>query len=88
MRTVSNSWNDLLVVSSNSTRFWLIASVLILGLPSLGRADECSDMLAAFNETVDAGRDADAQLLVDKIATHAFAGKCRHPCSVASLLFA
>jgi outer membrane protein OmpA-like peptidoglycan-associated protein len=60
---------------SFSARSWLIASVLVLGFPSLGRADQCSDMVDTFNEAVDAGRDAEAQLLVDKIATHPLCGQ-------------
>jgi len=63
----------------NSVSSLLFALALLLGPASWALADDCSDMVDQFNEAVDAGRDADAQGLVDKIATHGLCGRFQVP---------
>jgi outer membrane protein OmpA-like peptidoglycan-associated protein len=65
--------------SSNSVRSSLFAAALFLAIISPARADECADLVDQFNEAVDAGRDGDAQILVDKIATHGLCGSFQVP---------
>jgi outer membrane protein OmpA-like peptidoglycan-associated protein len=59
----------------NPARSILVACVLIGCSIAAGRADTCSDMLARFNEAVDAGHDQQAQQLVESISTDALCGR-------------
>jgi outer membrane protein OmpA-like peptidoglycan-associated protein len=52
---------------------------LFVGSGTAGWADTCSDLLARFNEAVDAGHDQQAQKLIENIATDALCGRFQIP---------
>jgi outer membrane protein OmpA-like peptidoglycan-associated protein len=57
-----------------------IAGAIVAGsLSSPSLADDCGRLLEEFNRTIDGGREADAQQLVDKIATDAQCGRYQAP---------
>jgi outer membrane protein OmpA-like peptidoglycan-associated protein len=62
-------------------RFVSAAAALVIGLEFSvpAAADACKDLLDTFNRTVDAGQDAEAQSLVDRIATSAECGRYQVP---------
>ena len=53
-----------------------IACAIVLGVSAgPSRAEDCNQLIGAFNRAVDAGQEADAQKLVDRIATDAQCGR-------------
>ncbi|MCW6506735.1 OmpA family protein [Lichenifustis flavocetrariae] len=58
----------------------LIGAIMVsLGGISPSHADACAGKIEQFNEAVDAGREADAQSLVDQIATDGVCGRFQVP---------
>lgn len=55
------------------SRVLLVSAILVLAAAG-ARAEDCQSLVAAFNQAADAGREAQAQTLVDKIATDAQCG--------------
>ncbi len=66
---------------ARATLFSLVAITFftILGYSVPGHAEDCAAKIQRFNETADAGRDADAQELVDAISTDASCGQFQIP---------
>lgn len=62
---------------SLSGRFWLssLACALIVCNPGLGRAQDCSQLVSTFNQQVEAGRESEAQSILDRIAVDARCGQ-------------
>ena len=61
----------------NQLRYlWVVALlVAVVGNSAPARAADCSQLVDEFNRAVDAGREAEAQLLTDRIATDAQCGR-------------
>jgi len=56
--------------------FWVVALlVAVVGNGAPARAADCSQVVDEFNRAVDAGREAEAQLLTDRIAMDAQCGR-------------
>lgn len=53
----------------------LVPALLLAGSAGFAAAADCSKLIADFNKAVDSGREAEAQQLVDKIATDAECGR-------------
>lgn len=52
-----------------------IAYAIVIGPSATARAQDCSQLIDPFNKAIDAGRENDAQDLVDRIATDAQCGQ-------------
>lgn len=66
---------------SKATLFSIVAAAaaIVVGFCTSGRAEDCAARVLRFNETLDAGHDAEAQVLVDAIATDAQCGRFQVP---------
>jgi outer membrane protein OmpA-like peptidoglycan-associated protein len=64
---------------SRYLRATLVAATLLGGAVLPGYAQDCAALVDAFNKAVDAGREGEAQQMIDKIATDAQCGRYQVP---------
>ena len=65
--------------TATATATVLAVAALTAAAPAPVRAESCNDLIGQFNRAVDAGRDAEAQGMIDRIATDASCGQYQIP---------